>query len=195
MIHNFYTDGAATMRKDENGNYIREAGGCAFALFNEKDELVYQHSGHADKTTNQRMELMAIFDALSYYIDKKLHSGDIVNIYSDSAYCINIFTQWVEGWRNNGWTRKGNKPIENLDIIKEIYTRIVNLKNHFVTVNFIKVAGHSNDEHNNLVDALAVAAKAGNTRGLRRYVGVIDDAIEKSEYQEFVEAFLNRPIE
>ena len=176
MTYNFYTDGAASMRKDENGEYIREAGGWAFALF-ENDIPVYSDSGHEDKTTNQKMELTAILETLKYYIDKKLRNGDIVNIHSDSAYCVNIFTQWVNGWKANNWTRKGGKPIENLEIIKLINAYIINLNNHFVNVNFIKVKGHTDNPFNNYVDELAVSAKGGKTvRGKRRFTSALEDS-------------------
>lgn len=175
MTYNFWTDGAASMRKDENGNYIREAGGWAFALF-ENEIPIYADCGHFDNTTNNEMELMAILETLKYYIDKKLRNGDVVNIHSDSAYCINIFTQWIDGWKANNWTRKGGKPIENLEIIKLIYAYITNLKNHFVDVNFIKVKGHTDNPYNNYVDKLAVSAKGGKIiRGQRRFTSALED--------------------
>ena len=179
MIYNFWTDGAATMKKDDLGNYIREAGGWAWALVCDNNIVKRFDAGYADNTTNNEMELKAIQDVLSYYMYHRINRGDIINIYSDSAYCVNIFTQWIDGWRINNWTRKGNKLIENLNLIKDIYTHIANLKNHFVNVNFIKVKGHSNDMMNDFVDRLAVAAKTNNLTTFELLMAIINKSCER----------------
>lgn len=151
-----YTDGAATMRK-ENGEYVREAGGWAFAEVDCNDNVLYFANGHFDKSTNNECELTAINKAIKYGIGKNKAGKtkeDIV-IYSDSAYCINIFTQWAKNWESNGWTRgKKHEKIENLGIIKDTWEL---LKNNIVV--FVKVKGHSNNKINNFVDKLAVEAK------------------------------------
>lgn len=179
MTYNFYTDGAATMRKDGNGNYIREAGGWAWALVNDNNIIKRFNAEYVEYTTNNEMELSAIQDALKYYIHSHINHGDTINIYSDSAYCINIFTQWIDSWKINNWTRKGNKPIENLKIIKNIYAYITNLKNHFININFIKVKGHSNDMINDFVDRLAVAAKIGNLSTFESLMTIIEKGCER----------------
>lgn len=155
--YHFFTDGAATIR-NVNGQYVREAGGWAWALV-QNNEIIKWNSGGSKKTTNNEQELTAIMEALSYAC-KNTTQGDIVRIYSDSAYCINIFTQWVNGWKANGWTRgKKHEPIENLEIIKTIYEMTFSLENSFIAVDWIKVKGHSDNEFNNFVDRKAVEAK------------------------------------
>lgn len=157
MTYNFYTDGAATMRK-VNGQYVREAGGWAWALVQD-GEVVEWKNGGSKKTTNNEQELTAIMEALSYAC-KNTTQCDVVRIFSDSAYCINIFTQWINGWKANGWTRgKKHEPIENLEVIKTIYEMVFSLENSFIAVEWVKVKGHSNDEFNNFVDQKAVEAK------------------------------------
>lgn len=144
-----YCDGAATMKKigDE---YQRQAGGWAWAEFSEDGECVVSNSGNEPNTTNNRMELMAVYQALVHYNGQK----NII-LHCDSAYVINIFTNWITNWERNNWTRgKKHEPIENIDLIKDIYNLI---KNNMVT--FVKVSGHSSDSCNNFVDQLAVVAK------------------------------------
>ena len=150
-----FTDGAATM-KCINGEYQRENGGAAMAVIQD-EKVIYEETKHFENTTNNYCELYAILMALKYF--KKEQSKDILKIYSDSAYCVNMLKPggWIYGWERNGWTRgKKHEPIENLEIIKEIYSYLEKSKN----IDFIKVKGHSGDKDwNNYVDKLAVKAK------------------------------------
>lgn len=219
MTYDFYTDGAATMKK-VNGEYVREAGGWGVVLL-VNDYPMWADCGHADNTTSNEMELTAIVEALSYYGHNCFASGDTINIYSDSAYCINIFTQWVEGWRHNGWTRgKKHEPIQNVEIIRNIYECIQDWKKDFIDVNFIKVKGHSGNRYNEYADQLAVAAKQSNynaaeelkyyllansinetfanedvcIRGKRRELPVIDDiGPDREELEEIIKPLVTYP--
>ena len=158
MSFKIYSDGAATMRK-VNGEYVREAGGFAYVMLDESGEVIMSAYGGTPETTNNRMELKGISCALGKLIAMKV-SGEKINIYSDSAYCVNIFTNWIKSWKANGWTRgKKHEPIENVDIIKEIDTKIAALRNSFCEVDFIKVKGHNNVEWNEYVDRCAVMGK------------------------------------
>lgn len=164
MIYKYYTDGAATMKKDSNGNYLRETGGWAFAQIKD-NKVIFAKAGHKNNASNNEMELMAILEALNHYLTHYYSNdiNDIVEIYSDSAYCINIYTQWAKNWETNTipWTRGKNKPIENLEIIKTTWELIKKLNEGFREIKFIKVIGHSNDYFNDYVDGLAVSAKGG----------------------------------
>ena len=153
----FYTDGACTLNCN-NGKYSKGPGGWAWALIKD-NEVTNWKNGGSTKTTNNEQELTAIMEALSYAC-KNTTQCDVVRIFSDSAYCVNIFTQWVNGWKANGWTRgKKHEPIENLEIIKTIYEMVFSLENSFIAVEWVKVKGHSNNEFNNFVDQKAVEAK------------------------------------
>lgn len=157
MQYKYYCDGAASLNKI-NGQYVREAGGWAWALVQD-DQLITEDSSGLPQTSNNAMELTAINQAL-HHACKNTTQGDMVYIYSDSAYCINIFTSWISGWKLNSWTRgKKHEPIENLDLIKEIDEMVFSLENSFIGVRWVKVKGHSNDKWNNYVDELAVKAK------------------------------------
>lgn len=99
------------------------------------------------KTTNNREEMKAIIWAMRR-IGKRFPTPIV---YSDSAYCVNSFTLWIDNWRRNGWVRAGNKPLENLDLIQE-YDAL--LKDGY-RIDLKKVAGHSGVKWNEAVDGLA----------------------------------------
>lgn len=98
-------------------------------------------------TTNNREEMKAIIWVMRNY--GKDFPMPIV--YSDSAYCVNSFTLWLDGWRRNGWVRAGNKPLENKDLIQE-YDR---LWQEGYRIDLHKVPGHAGIQWNEVADALA----------------------------------------
>lgn len=150
-----YTDGACTLNND-NGVYSKGPGGWAYCFedtvppCNDK-ELFYGSYG-LKETTNNECELLAILKGILAAKDRGYNN---INVFSDSAYCINIFTQWAAGWERNGWTRgKKKEEIKNLELIKEIWDLVKQ-----GGISFIKVKGHSGNPANEFVDKLAVAAK------------------------------------
>ena len=155
---NYYVDGAATMRKDNNGNYIRGAGGWSFIFIQDNQPIEIQYGG-APKTTNQEMELYSILAALRHFCSMGCHNT-VIEIYSDSAYSINIYTKWIKNWEKNNWTRSKGEPIINLSIIKETWRLIKEIQNHFKTkIVWTKVKGHNNIKYNEMADEYAVKGK------------------------------------
>ncbi|WP_298501193.1 ribonuclease H [uncultured Methanobrevibacter sp.] len=152
--YKYYTDGAATMIK-ENGQYLREAGGWAFITLKD-NEIVSKQSGGCPLTTNNEMELYAIYASLRDFIDNS-SSDDMIEICSDSGYCIDIFTKWAKNWKRRGWKKSDGKPIKNLEIIKATCDLIAQIGKENVT--FTKVKGHSSNKLNREADQLAVSAK------------------------------------
>ena len=107
-------------------------------------------SGGEPQTTNQRMELMAVLEALR---SLDVSAGPI-EIVSDSTYVVNCFRDgWWVKWQRNGWKNAKKEPVANTDIWKPL-VEIVN--SGPVTFRWIK--GHSGHPMNELVDQLAVAA-------------------------------------
>jgi ribonuclease HI len=134
-----YTDGACS------GN--PGPGGWAALLQFGRHELVL--SGGAPLTTNNRMELKAAIEGL-----RALKKPCRVRLHTDSAYLQRAFTEgWLAKWQQNGWRTSSKKPVENQDLWQEL---VALTKQHDVT--WIKVKGHANNELNNRVDGLAVAA-------------------------------------
>lgn len=134
-----YTDGACS------GN-PGPGGWAALLIWNGKEKEL---SGNERKSTNNRMEMRAIIEAL-----KALNKPCHVKIHSDSALIINTFTKgWIEKWQQKGWKKADKKPVENRELWEEMLAAV---KRH--TVEWIKVKGHSTNELNNRVDRLAVEA-------------------------------------
>lgn len=133
-----YTDGACS------GNPGKGGWGSILIY----GDAVKEISGGEDNTTNNRMELKAVIEAL-----KALKSPCDVEIYSDSAYVVNAFTQkWIDNWIKNNWKTADKKSVKNVDLWQEL---LVLIKTHNVT--FKKVKGHSDNELNERCDKLAKA--------------------------------------
>lgn len=152
--YTYYTDGAATMI-NKNGQYLRQAGGWAYICLKDS-EIIRKQSGGCPLTTNNEMELYAIYASFRDFIDNS-SSGDCVEICSDSGYSIDIFTKWAENWKRRGWRKSNGKPIKNLEIIKATCNLIGQIGKQNIT--FSKVKGHSKNKLNQQVDKLAVTAK------------------------------------
>ena len=130
-----YTDGACS------GNPGR-GGYAAILLYGAKKKIV---AGGEKETTNNRMEMRAVIEALG-----ALNQPCEVKIYSDSSYVVNAFNEgWLQNWQR---TNFNNHKIKNIDLWEQLAER---LKPHKYM--FIKVKGHSDNEYNNECDRLAVA--------------------------------------
>jgi ribonuclease HI len=174
--YTYYTDGAATMI-NKRGKYLREAGGWAFVLLKNNEEIASQ-SGGCPLTTNNEMELYAIYASIKDFLNIASPEDSLV-ICSDSAYCINIFESWAFGWQKNGWRKSDGKPIQNLPLIQAIWKLMAKVKN----IAFKKVKGHSKNKLNAKADKLAVEAKkiAKNTGKTLGYDGLDDKLLGKKQ--------------
>jgi ribonuclease HI len=113
-------------------------------------------SGAELSTTNQRMEVQAVLEAL------RALEGPLV-VASDSAYVVNCFKQrWWVGWQRRNWRNSQGAPVANQDLWEPLLALALDPSRH---VGFQKVQGHSGDPMNDLVDRLAVeAAMSGEGR-------------------------------
>lgn len=103
-------------------------------------------SGGEAHTTNQRMELMAVIQAL------RANSSGVV-IVSDSTYVINCFRDaWWKKWIKNGWRNSKGEPVANSDLWRELVPLVTE---GAAPVDFRWVKGHSGVELNEMADALA----------------------------------------
>jgi ribonuclease HI len=130
-----YTDGACS------GN-PGKGGWGAVLIFGEITKEIY---GYNSDTTNNRMELMAVIEAL-----KALKKTCLVELYLDSQYVKNGITEWIVKWQKNGWKTADKKPIKNQDLWLELWEQ----KNkHNISWHWVK--GHSNHPLNDKADELA----------------------------------------
>ena len=98
-------------------------------------------------TTNNRMELIAVINALNLIKNKSK-----ISIYTDSKYIINGITIWMKNWKKNNWKTSNKKIVKNKDLWN-LLDKICGI--HQVNWNWIK--GHSGHELNERVDYLARA--------------------------------------
>lgn len=154
--YTIFSDGAATMKK-VNGEYVRVAGGWSMIVYDGGNCRIDGKYGGEMETTNNYMELYAIYQALLWLkFRDDFNNFSSATIMSDSAYCVNIFNDWADKWYANGWTRgRKHEPIENLEIIKKIYFMLKD----YPTIKIQKVKGHSTVAGNNLADKYAVQGK------------------------------------
>lgn len=101
--------------------------------------------GAARETTNNRMELQAAIEALN-----SLKRKCDVTLVTDSQYVKNGITQWIHGWRKNGWKTAGKKPVKNADLWQELSKAC---ERHDVTWEWVR--GHMGHPENERADALA----------------------------------------
>lgn len=115
-------------------------------------------SGHEAHTTNQRMEVRAVIEAL-----RALPDGP-VEIVSDSTYVVKCFhDSWHVGWLRRGWKNSQGQPVANRDLWEELFALTLASAR---PVTFSWVKGHSGDVMNDFVDLLATRA-ADEQRGQR----------------------------
>ena len=96
-------------------------------------------------TTNNRMELTAVIEALA-----SLKRRCQVTIYTDSAYVKNGITQWIKGWKRNGWKTAARQPVKNRELWQQLDELV---QQHDVSWAWVK--GHSGHPENELADRLA----------------------------------------
>ena len=102
-----------------------------------------------EKTTNNRMELMAAVAGL-----EKLPRPCRVELYSDSKYLTDAFNlHWIEGWIRKGWKRGKNEPVKNITLWKRLLEA---MQPH--EVSFVWVKGHDGHPQNERCDELATTA-------------------------------------
>lgn len=133
-----------------DGSCLGNPGPGGFGVIVVKDgKVLAVHSESSCNTTNNREEMKAIIYALENYGAK---SDDFFCpvVYSDSSYCVNSFTSWINKWKANGWTRAGGKKLENLDLIQ-----IYDMLSKDYKIDLRKIKGHAGEIYNELADALA----------------------------------------
>lgn len=96
-------------------------------------------------TTNNRMELMGAIKAL-----ESLKRACTIDLYTDSQYVRGGITEWMAGWKRNGWRTAGKKPVKNQDLWQALDAAAAR---HDVRWHWVK--GHSGHPENDRVDALA----------------------------------------
>ncbi len=133
-----YTDGACAGNPGPGGwGVLIVAGGEETEMF-----------GGEAATTNNRMEMTAALEAL------KATTGPI-RLHTDSQYLKNGITEWIRGWKRNGWRTADRKPVKNQDLWMALDAAVAGRK-----VDWLWVRGHNGHAENERADALARAGAA-----------------------------------
>lgn len=130
-----YTDGACS------GNPGKGGWGAILKYGDHTKEI----SGYAELTTNNKMELQAVIEAL-----KLIKKDYDIEIFTDSSYVKNGITSWINTWKLNNWKTSKKESVKN----KELWLELDELKQKY-NINWNWVKGHADDELNNRVDELA----------------------------------------
>ncbi|MFM8575637.1 MAG: ribonuclease HI [Limnohabitans sp.] len=132
-----YTDGACKGNPGPGGWGVRMvSGGHVKELF-----------GGERETTNNRMELTAVIEAL-----KALKRPCTVSLYLDSQYVRQGITQWIHGWKAKGWRTADRQPVKTVDLGQTL-DLLVSSSGHRIEWHWVK--GHAGDPGNERADALA----------------------------------------
>ena len=105
-------------------------------------------SGSEMNTTNNRMELAAAINGLAHFTEARE-----IALTTDSQYVRQGITQWIHGWRRNGWRTSAKQPVKNQDLWQALDALAAK---HSVSWHWVK--GHSGHPENEQADALANAA-------------------------------------
>ena len=130
-----YSDGACS------GN--PGPGGWGALLIHEKGQK--ELKGGARQTTNNRMEMTAVIEALS-----ALKRPCRVKLYTDSRYLKDGITKWLAGWKAKGWKTANKKPVKNVDLWQSLEKAA---SRHEIDWRWVK--GHAGDPGNERADLLA----------------------------------------
>lgn len=133
-----YTDGACS------GN-PGPGGWGAYMVCKGREKKI---SGFEKNTTNNRMEIQAVIEAL-----RKLKTPCKINLYTDSKYVMQGITDWIKKWQQNNWRNSSNKPVKNADLWQLLLQEV---NRHDIMWHWVK--GHADNVGNNIADQLATSA-------------------------------------
>ena len=101
--------------------------------------------GGEKMTTNNRMELMAVIQAL-----ESIKRDATVKVTSDSQYVLKGISEWMENWKKRGWKTAAKKPVKNVDLWQRLDKA---RENH--RIEWVWIKGHSGHTENEIADMLA----------------------------------------
>ena len=149
-----YTDGACSGNPGPGGYGV-------VGLMQIYDDIlfVFFDNKKCENTTNNKEELKAIISA----IDIVQTLPFTYNIYSDSAYCVNIIKNWMWSWAKSNWRNSKNEEVKNIDLVKNLYYLYDNKKTSICQIH--KVKGHLGLDVEGNIDAIGNELADAFTKG------------------------------
>lgn len=138
-----YTDGSS------RGNPGPGGWGTIVAWGNNVKEL----GGGEKHTTNNRMELFAAIEGLSFIHARGVEGA--IDVRADSSYVINGITKWVKGWEKNGWINSKKEEVVNRDLWVLLRDVVSDLKTRGCKISWTYTPGHSGIPGNERADIIA----------------------------------------
>lgn len=123
-------------------------GGWGVVLADNSSNILLEISGHAEDTTNNRMELTAAIEALRWV--QKQQTELEIELYTDSSYVKDGLTKWIKGWKEKNWKTANKQPVKN----KELWIELDKLYSD-LNVQFHWIKAHVGHELNERADFLA----------------------------------------
>lgn len=132
-MYHVYTDGSCLPGKF--------GGWCFTYLDSEDGDREVTVSSSETNTTNNRMELQAVIEAIQWF--NLWHETEPLTIYTDSTYVKQGITTWIQAWKRNGWKTSLKQPIKNQDLWKQLDSLY---DPSYMTIQWVK--GHENNPGN-----------------------------------------------
>ena len=131
-----YTDGACSGNPGPGG----------WGVLIQHQGTSHELSGGELMTTNNRMELTAVIQALT-----TLQQVQSIKVYTDSLYVRDGVTQWLQRWKQNGWKTAQKTPVKNIDLWQQLDVLVATNKK----IEWHWIKGHSGHSGNDRADLLA----------------------------------------
>lgn len=115
-----------------------------------REKVIKELGGFDKNTTNNKMELKAVIEALKYA--NKNYPKDKITIFADSNYVLSGITSWIHNWEKNNWRTVNKKAVLNKELWQELINEVRNFKGE---LSWTKVKGHSGHIYNDKADEIA----------------------------------------
>lgn len=157
-----------------DGSSLGNPGPGGWAAVLQSGDHEKEISGGYRKTTNNRMELMAVIEALKTIKKKSME----IDIHTDSNLIVNTINQgWMESWKKKGWKKSNKKPVLNQDLLMILDEQLKGLR-----VRFHWIKAHAGHPENERCDELAKAAAEKATEIDYEYEKSISDSNSLSAF-------------
>lgn len=138
-----------------DGGCLGNPGPGAWAFLLRSSEGLLESAGFDGRTTNNRMELTAVREALAELARRPAWKSRPVTLSTDSQYVQKGITEWIHAWVRNGWRTSAKKPVKNSDLWLALWELTKD-----TPLRWVWVQGHAGNEMNERCDRLVKQAIA-----------------------------------